>query len=34
MYIYKMKEDLMHNWDKKSDQNQKKYKDFLKRKDA
>lgn len=31
MYIYKMKDDLLHNWEKKSVQNQKKYKDFLKR---
>ena len=28
-----MKEDLMHNWEKKSSLNQKKYKDFLKRAD-
>jgi Fe-S-cluster containining protein len=33
LYIYKMKEDLLHNWEKKSAQNQKKYKDFLKRAD-
>lgn len=33
MYIYKMKGDLLHNWEKKSSQNQKKYKDFLKRAD-
>ena len=28
-----MKEDLLNNWEKKSAQNQKKYKDFLKRAD-
>lgn len=28
-----MKDDLLHNWEKKSAQNQKKYKDFLKRVD-
>jgi uncharacterized protein len=28
-----MKEDLLHNWEKKSAQNQKKYKNFLKRAD-
>ncbi len=33
MYIYKMKGDLLQNWEKKSNQNQKKYKDFLKRAD-
>ena len=33
VYIYKMKQDLLHNWEKKSAQNQKKYKDFLKRAD-
>ncbi len=33
MYIYNMKGDLLHNWEKKSLQNQKKYKDFLKRAD-
>ncbi len=32
-YIYKMKGDLLQNWEKKSNQNQKKYKDFLKRTD-
>ena len=33
LYIYKMKEDLLQNWERKSAQNQKKYKDFLKRAD-
>ena len=33
VYIYKMKDDLLHNWEKKSGQNQKKYKNFLKRAD-
>ncbi len=30
LYIYKMKQDLLDNWEKKSAQSQKKYKDFLK----
>jgi len=33
LYIYKMKQDLLHNWEKKSGESQKKYKDFLKRAD-
>jgi uncharacterized protein len=33
VYIYKMKRDLLHNWEKKSAQNQKKYKSFLKKTD-
>lgn len=33
VYIYPMKQDLLHNWEKKSAQNQKKYKTFLKRAD-
>lgn len=33
VYIYKMKGDLLHNWEKKSAENQKKYKNFLKRPD-
>jgi uncharacterized protein len=33
LYIYQMKQNLLHNWEKKSAQNQKKYKDFLKRAD-
>lgn len=33
LYIYKMKQDLLHNWEKKSVESQKKYKDFLKRAD-
>lgn len=31
LYIYKMKQDLLENWERKSAQNQKKYKNFLKR---
>ncbi len=33
MYLYKMKEDVLHNWKNKSAENQKKYKNFLKRAD-
>ncbi len=33
LYIYKMKGDLLYNWEKKSAQNQKKYKTFLQRAD-
>ncbi len=33
MYLYQMKEDVLHNWEKKSEENQKKYKNFLKRAD-
>jgi len=33
MYLYKMKEDILDNWEKKSADNQKKYKSFLKRAD-
>ena len=32
-YLYRMKEDLMQNWEKKSSENQKKYKRFLQRPD-
>jgi Fe-S-cluster containining protein len=33
LYIYKMKEDLLCNWEKKSAQSQKKYANFLKKAD-
>lgn len=33
MYLYKMKEDILDNWEKKSADHQKKYKNFLKRAD-
>lgn len=33
LYIYQMKQDLLHNWEKKSAQHQNKYKDFLKKPD-
>ncbi len=33
MYLYSMKEDILYNWEKKSAENQKKYKNFLKRAD-
>ncbi len=33
MYLYQMKEDILDNWEKKSSDNQKKYKNFLKRAD-
>jgi Fe-S-cluster containining protein len=33
MYLYGMKENILDNWEKKSAENQKKYKNFLKRAD-
>ena len=33
MYLYQMNEDVLKNWEKKSAENQKKYKNFLKRAD-
>jgi uncharacterized protein len=33
MYLYKMNEEILKNWEKKSAEHQKKYKDFLKRAD-
>lgn len=33
MYLYQMKADILHNWEKKTIENQKKYKNFLKRAD-
>ena len=33
LYIYKMKEDVLYNWEKKTLQNQKKYAHFLKKAD-
>ena len=33
MYLYQMKQDILINWERKSAENQKKYKNFLNRAD-